>query len=170
MLALILTTILYIWVVWVALHALPIKQLAQSDAPFAVILAHTPWMAKAISIIGLVAILNGALVQILMGSRMLFGLSRDGRLPSFLNKLSHKQIPINATIFVAALVWIFALALPLITLARLTSGIILVVFTLVNVSAVVIALQRKQYTAAAIAVTGAVLSILFFGAGVSGIH
>jgi len=170
MLALTLTTILYLWVAWVALHSLPLKQLAQSDAPFAVMLAHTPWMAKAISIIGLVAIMNGALVQILMGSRMLFGLSRDGRLPSFLNKLSRKHIPINATIFVAALVWIFALALPLITLAKLTSGIILVVFTLVNVSAVVIALQKKQYTAAAIAVTGAVLSILFVGAGVSGSH
>jgi APA family basic amino acid/polyamine antiporter len=170
MLALTLTTILYIWVAWVALHSLPIKELVQSDAPFAVMLAHTPWMAKAISIIGLVAIINGALVQILMGSRMLFGLSRDGRLPSFLNKLNRKHIPINATIFVAALVWIFALALPLITLAKLTSGIILVVFTLVNVSAVVIALQKKQYAAAAIAVTGAVLSILFVGISVSGSH
>jgi amino acid transporter len=168
MLALILTTILYIWVAWVALHSLPIKELAESDAPFAVMLAHTPWMAKAISVIGLIAIMNGALVQILMGSRMLFGLSRDGRLPSYLNKLNRKHIPINATIFVAALVWIFALALPLITLAKLTSGIILVVFTLVNVSAVVIALQKKQYAAAAIAVTGAVLSIFFVVIGISG--
>lgn len=170
MLALTLTTVLYIWVAWVALHSLPIKQLAQSDAPFAVMLAHTPWMAKAISIIGLVAIINGALVQILMGSRMLFGLSRDGRLPGFLNKLSHKQIPINATIFVAALVWIFAIALPLITLAKLTSGIILVVFTLVNVSAVVIAVRNKQHVAATIALIGALLSMLFVVAGVGGSH
>jgi len=170
MLALTLTTVLYIWVAWVALHSLPIKQLAQSDAPFAVMLAHTPWMAKAISVIGLVAIINGALVQILMGSRMLFGLSRDGRLPGFLNKLSHKQIPINATIFVAALVWIFAIALPLITLAKLTSGIILVVFTLVNVSAVVIAVRNKQHVAATIALIGALLSMLFVVAGVGGSH
>lgn len=170
MLALILTTILYVVVVWVALHSLPIKELAQSDAPFAVMLAHTPWMAKGISVIGLIAIMNGALVQILMGSRMLFGLSRDRRLPNFLNKLSHKQIPINATILVAALVWIFALALPLITLAKLTSGIMLVVFTLVNVSAVVIAFQKKQYAAVAIAITGAVLSILFVGIGIRDSH
>lgn len=170
MLALTVTTILYVWVAWVALHAVPIRQLAQSDAPFAVMLAHTPWMAKAISIIGLVAIMNGALVQILMGSRMLFGLSREGRLPRFLNKLSPQQIPINATIFVASLVWIFALALPLITLAKLTSGIVLVVFTLVNVAAVVIALKKKQYTAAAIAVMGAALSVLFVVGGFIGQH
>jgi amino acid transporter len=87
--------------------------------------------------------------------------------PAYFNKINRKHIPINATIFVTVLVWIFALALPLITLAKLTSGIILVVFTLVNVSAVVIALQKKQY-AAAIAVTGAVLSILFVGVSIIG--
>ncbi len=170
MLALTLITILYLLVAWVSLHSLPINQLAQSDAPFAAMLAHTPWLAKSISLIGLIAIINGALVQMLMGSRMLFGLSRDGRLPTFLNKLNKKQIPINATLLVAILVWIFALALPLITLAKLTSGIILVVFTLVNFSAVVIASQKRQYAAAAIAVTGAILSILFIGSGVSGSH
>ena len=170
MLALITTTILYLLVAWVALHALPINQLAQSDAPFAAMLAHTPWMAKAISLIGLFAIINGALVQILMGSRMLFGLSRDGYLPAFLNNLNSKHIPINATFLVTALVWVFALTLPLITLAKLTSGIILVIFTLVNVSAVVIALQKRLYAAAAIAMVGAVLSILFVSSGVSGSH
>lgn len=170
MLALIVTTISYFLVAWVALNALPISQLAQSDAPFAAMLAHTPWLAKVISLIGLIAIINGALVQILMGSRMLFGLSRDEHLPAFLNKLNSKQIPINATFLVAALVWIFALMLPLLTLAKLTSGIILVVFTLVNASAVVIALQKKQYVAAVVAVTGAVLSVLFVSVAASGSH
>lgn len=170
MLALILTTSLYLLVAWVALHALPINELAESDAPFAAMLAHTPWLAKGISLIGLIAIINGALVQILMGSRMLFGLSRDGHLPSFLNKLNRQHIPINATWFVAVLVWVFALALPLLTLAKLTSGIILIVFTLVNASAVVIALQKKQYSVAIIAVIGAVLCLLFVSSGVIGGH
>lgn len=170
MLALTLTTVLYLLVAWVALHALPINQLAESDAPFVAMLAHTPWLAKVIGLIGLIAIINGALVQMLMGSRMLFGLSRDGRLPTLLNKLSSQQIPINATIVVAVLVWMFALLLPLITLAKLTSGIILVVFTLVNVSAVVIASQKRQYTAAAIALIGAVLCVFFVGNGISGSH
>lgn len=170
MLALVLTTILYLLVAWVAMHALPISQLAQSDAPFAAMLAHTPWLAKSISLIGLVAIVNGALVQILMGSRMLFGLSRDGRLPAFLHTLNSKHIPINATLLVAVLVWVFALALPLITLAKLTSGIILIVFTVVNVAAVIIAMGKKQHVSAFIALTGAVLSILFVGGGISGSH
>jgi len=170
MLALILTTTLYLIVAWVALHALPIQLLAESDAPFAAMLSHTPWLAKSISLIGLIAILNGALVQILMGARMLFGLSRDGHLPSFLHKLNAKHIPINATILVSALIWVFAIALPLLTLAKLTSGIILIVFTLVNASALVIALQKKQYGVAVIAVLGATLCLCFVVSGLANSH
>ena len=157
-------------IAWVALHALPVDELAQSDAPFAAMLAHTPWLTKTISVIGLIAIINGALVQILMGSRMLFGLSRDHRLPSFLSTLNARQIPIKATYCVVALVWLFALALPLLTLAKLTSGIILVVFTLVNASAFTIALQKRQHMTATIAVVGTLLSLLFVVSGVGGSH
>lgn len=167
LLALALTTVLYVGVAWAALSSLPIDQLAQSDAPFSVMLAHTPWMAKAISVVGLIAIINGALVQLLMGSRMLFGLSREGRLPQFLSRLSSQQIPINATSLVVVLVWAFAVALPLITLAKLTSGIILFVFTLVNASAVVIAFRKKNYVAVVIAAIGVVLSTTFVWVGVS---
>ena len=170
MLALILTTGLYLLVAWVALHALPIQALAESDAPFADMLAHIPWLAKCISLIGLIAIINGALVQILMGSRMLFGLSRQGYLPAFLTQLSDKHIPINATLLVVSLVWVFAIALPLLTLAKLTSGIILVVFTLVNAAAVVLAWRKKQYTVVAIGVIGTGLCILFASSGLAGSH
>ena len=170
MLALTITTFLYLLVAWVALHALPIQQLAESDAPFAAMLAHTPWLAKTISLIGLIAIINGALVQILMGSRMLFGLSRDRHLPAFLTVLNSKHIPINATYCVVALVLLFALTLPLLTLAKLTSGIILIVFTLVNAAAFVIALQKQKYASASVAVIGTVLSLLFVISGVSGSH
>jgi len=170
MLALLITSGLYMLVVWVALNALPINQLADSDAPFSMILAHEPWLAKIISLIGLIAIINGALVQILMGARMLFGLSRDGLLPKMLTKLSTKQIPINATLLVAILVWLFALWLPLLTLAKLTSGIILMVFTLVNASAVIVGYRKQHYGTVVIAMIGTALSLLFVVSGVSGTH
>lgn len=170
MLALVITSGLYLLVAWVAMQALPISELSKSDAPFAAILAHTPWVAKSVSVIGLIAIINGALVQILMGSRMLFGLSRDGHLPSSLSKLNRKSIPINATLITAAIIWIFALTLPLIVLAKLTSGIILIVFILVNASAAVIALKEKHYFATTIAIIGAILCLLFLTSGVVGGH
>ncbi len=170
MMALVITTVLYLLVAWTALRALPVDQLAESDAPFAAMLAHRPWLAKLISVIGLVAIVNGALVQILMGSRMLFGLSRDEHLPRFLYAVNSKLVPINATLVTAALIWLFAVALPLLMLAKLTSGIILVVFALVNAAAVVISLRKQKRGVAAIAMIGAVLCVLFIGSGVSGSH
>lgn len=170
MLALVITTCLYLLVAWVALHALPIEELSKSDAPFAAMLAHVPLIAKGVSVIGLLAIINGALVQILMGSRMLFGLSREGHLPRFLTKLNDKSIPIVATLITAAMVWIFALALPLLTLAKLTSGIILLVFILVNASAAVIALKDKRYKTTVVAAIGVLLCLLFLTSGVVGSH
>lgn len=170
MFALIITTSLYILVAWVALNAMPVHELARSDAPFAEMLAYSPMLAKSVSVIGLIAIINGALVQILMGSRMLFGLSRDGHLHSFLNKLNNKAIPINATLVTIAMVWLFALTLPLITLAKLTSGIILVVFILVNAAATVIAAREGCYSSMIVAVIGAILCMLFVMSGVSGSH
>ena len=169
-LALIITTVLYLLVAWVALNSLPLDQLVASEAPFATMLADTPWLAKGISLIGLIAIINGALVQILMGSRILFGLSRDQLLPRCFHQVNAKKIPINATLFVAALVWVFALTLPLLTLAKLTSGIILIVFTMVNVAAVVIAIKQKNLRAEVIAILGAILCLLFAFSGLSGSH
>lgn len=170
LLALTFTTFLYLVVAWIALRALPLGELAASDAPFAAMLSHSPVLAKSISLIGLVAIINGALVQILMGSRMLFGLSRNGQLPAFLHTLNNRQVPLNATLVVVCLVWLFAVALPLLSLAKLTSGIILVVFTLINAAAVVIGFRKGQWSAVVIAGIGALLSLLFILNGVGGAH
>lgn len=161
MISLVVTSILYLVTVWVALQSLAIEALASSDAPFAEMLGHTPWLAKMVSLIGLVAIINGALVQILMGSRILFGLSRRDQMPRLFSTLNASDIPITATLFVSALVWLFALALPLLTLAKLTSGIVLIVFTLVNASAFVIARRNKHHLAAVIALMGVVISLAF---------
>lgn len=170
MLALAVTTTLYLLTAWVAIRSMPIDELAASDAPFATMLSHIPWLSKAISVIGLIAIINGALVQILMGSRMLFGLSRQGHLPQFLSSLGAGKVPQNATLFVSALVLLFALWLPLLTLAKLTSAIVLTVFTLVNAAAFIIALRKQQRIPASLAGVGVLLSIFFMIAGTSSAH
>jgi len=51
------------------------------------------------------------------------------------------QTPINATILVVVLILIVALALPLETLARVTSFCLLVIFALVNLSLLLIKLR-----------------------------
>lgn len=132
--ALVLAAILYLLVALVAVLSLPPAQLAASVAPLALIFEHaTGYSPTLIAAISLFAVFNGALIQIIMASRMLYGMSSAGWLPGMFAQVSkHTGTPVIATVAAASGVLIFALALPLATLAKATSTIVLVVFALVN--------------------------------------
>jgi basic amino acid/polyamine antiporter, APA family len=86
-----------------------------------------------------IATLNGIIVQIIMASRVLYGLARLGDLPAPLARVSGRtHTPLVATALATIVVLALALALPLHNLAELTSRLTLVVFTIVNVSLIVI--------------------------------
>ena len=139
-LTLIITTLLYFIISLVAVTALPLAELTNSKAPLADIYEHnTGNQPYLISGIGIFAVLNGALIQIIMASRIVYGLSQRGHLPPLVGKVNAKtQTPVNATILVAVGVLILALALPLLILAQFTSAITLTVFCLVNISLIAI--------------------------------
>ena len=87
------------------------------------------------SFIALVATLNGIIVQIIMSSRVLYGLARQGDLPGAFATVSERtRTPVIATAVTTALVLALALMLPLHHLAEVTSRLTLVVFAVVNVS------------------------------------
>ena len=142
-LTLALSTLLYVLVVWVALVAVPSEELAQSKAPLALVFERlTGASPRTMSLIAIVATLNGIIVQIIMASRVLYGLARQGELPAFFGAVnSATQTPINATAVTTALVLVFAVLLPLHHLADLTSRITLVVFALVNLALIRIKAQ-----------------------------
>jgi amino acid transporter len=87
------------------------------------------------SVISIFAVVNGALIQIIMGSRILYGMSRQGWLPALFGRVWRKtQTPVAATIATAGGVLVLALWLPLVTLAKSTSFLVLVIFSLMNLS------------------------------------
>jgi amino acid transporter len=135
-LTLALSTLLYVLVVWVALVAVPREELAQSKAPLALVFERlTGASPRTMSLIAIVATLNGIIVQVIMSSRVLYGLARQGELPAFFGAVnSATRTPLNATAVTTALVLVFAVLLPLHHLADLTSRITLVVFALVNLA------------------------------------
>lgn len=131
---LVITTTLYLLVSAISVTAVPQAELIASDAPLSLVFERTSGMDGGIlSGVAVFAVLNGALIQMIMGSRILFGLSRQGWLPKFLG-LVHpgRQTPIIATIVIAGAVLALALLFPLVGLATATSYITLTVFTLVN--------------------------------------
>lgn len=143
-LTLVITTIIYLLVSVVATFTLPVAQVAESDAPLSLIYTEiTGRSPLLITLIGLVAVFNGALIQIIMGSRVLYGLAQRGqffRACAEINKRTHT--PIIATVAVVIAVLVFALALPLENLARLTSLIVLFVFAVVNLSLFVLKVRQ----------------------------
>ncbi len=154
-LALIVTTVLYGLVAWAAINALPPVELAASDAPFASLVAgsdHVPvW---AITVVSLVAVTNGALIQIIMGARVLYGLAGKQLLPAWLYRVHpQRRIPVNATLLIGAVVLVLALLLPLEMLARITSAITLLVFAMVNLSLIVLKRRGQLATSPALEVT-----------------
>lgn len=136
-LALILAAFLYVLVALVAVLSLDVESLATSEAPLVdvVAAAGNADAGPMIAVFSLLSVTNSALAQIIMASRIIYGMSRDGALPAWFASVSAKtNTPIRATLFTGFVVTLFALALPLVTLAEITSFIILGVFTLVNAS------------------------------------
>lgn len=134
--AIVISTVLYLLVALVAVLALPPAELAQSRAPLALIYERATGSAPVlISLISLFAVMNGALIQIIMASRVLYGMSREGWLHKAFGKVhARTRTPVFSTVVAAALVLVLALWLPLVTLAKITSFVILIVFALINLS------------------------------------
>jgi basic amino acid/polyamine antiporter, APA family len=135
-LTLVISTLLYVCVVWIALVAVGHAELATSDAPLALVFERLTGLSpRSMSLIALVATLNGIIVQIIMSSRVLYGLARQGDLPAAFAKVGKRtRTPVVATALTTALVLALALTLPLHDLAEGTSRLTLVVFAVVNLS------------------------------------
>ena len=146
MLALTVSTLFYVSVSIAAVSSLPIATLAHHDAPFALIIEQNSEIpVSVISLISLIAILNGALVQIVMGARVLYGMAEQDLAPRFLGVIHPEtRTPAAATAFIAMLLLIMALWLPIVELARITSFIILTIFALVSLSLFIIKIREKQ--------------------------
>ena len=133
---LVVTTAIYLALGLVAVLTVPTAELAASDAPIALIIERSgAGDGRWISVIAILAVLNGALIQIIMASRVLYGLASQGWLPVRLASVHPgRRTPMLATSIATLIVLGFALALPLETLARATSLVTLVIFALVNLA------------------------------------
>jgi len=138
-------TSIYVMVAAVAVLAVPLDQLSASKAPvgllFERIMGSSPLV---ITLIAIVATLNGVIIQMIMVSRVIYGLSRQGSIPSFLGKVyPYTQTPVIATLLVMFVILILALLFPIELLAELTSSVALCIFVLINLSLCLIKLRES---------------------------
>jgi len=136
LIAVVVSTLLYAGVSTVAVLVIEPNQLATSNAPLADVYQKiTNKSPVLLSVIGLFAVINGALIQIVMASRLLYGMSKNAWLPKFLSAVNpFTNTPIASTLVVVFIVLVLSLLFHLVTLAQMTSYIVLSVFALVNFS------------------------------------
>ncbi|WP_133126860.1 APC family permease [Legionella nagasakiensis] len=139
-----IATLLYLLVALAMILALPMDELAKSDAPLATFIAAKGFSPNLIALISLVAIINGALVQVIMASRVIYGMANQQNAPQCLATVHPRtQTPVVATLLVVTIILILALWFNIEALAKLTSTIILCVFMMIHLALIRIKWQKK---------------------------
>ncbi|MEL6964144.1 MAG: amino acid permease [Pseudomonadota bacterium] len=140
---LVVSSSLYFLVALVAVAVVPLDQLGLSEAPLALVFeTATGRSTEMISLIAIFAVLNGVMIQMIMSSRILYGIARENWIPSaFAYVHPVTRTPVVATAVVAVAVALLALTLPILRLAEMTSYLVLTVFTIVNLALVRIKLR-----------------------------
>ncbi len=147
--AMVVATLIYMAVAITAVSVMPWKELAASKAPLMdVAKAAAPWFRNIDSVylvITLFAIGNTALLNYIMGSRLLYGMSRQGLLPAPLGRVHPKRrTPHFAILVLFGVVTALILSGGVKQLAESTVLLLLMVFSVVNFSLVVLKLRPGE--------------------------
>lgn len=149
MLTLIISLVLYMAIAAVVVRAVPLAQLRDSAAPLALLFTGQPAAVQlAFTVIAVFATLNGVLIQMIMASRLIYGLARQGNLPGVLARVNPAtRTPVIATLVTVALILSLALFFPIGELAKLTARFMLIVFALANSALLVIRVRETRMPA-----------------------
>ncbi len=172
--SILISALLYIVISTVALFALDLNLIAGSEKPLAILYETiTGEQAIIISLISLISISNGILVLLIMGSRMLYGMATEWRIPRWFAKTTSggsNPLASLSVMYVAILIGI--IAFPLITLVSYTNLLIFVIFSLVNISLLLLKKNEQQtceryehnfHVPAFVPILGMLINILFLG-------
>ena len=132
-----ITTILYVLVGIATVSLASLEGLASSDAPlaYAVSAPLGPFAYDLLAVIALLTTFNTVLVLLIVSSRIVYGMSREGALPKFLGTLNKRtRTPIFASILILAFTLAFLPLGKVGVIAKVTSFGSLVTFALVNVA------------------------------------
>lgn len=142
-----LSAMLYVLLCITALGALPVQELAASAAPMVTLLEYSGYPgATIVAVLGLLAITNGALAQLIMAARVLYGLSQQRQLPAWLASVHPgRHTPWAATVVATGFTMSLTMIGGLVLLAQLTSALILLIFTMVNLALVALLRQEKRH-------------------------
>jgi APA family basic amino acid/polyamine antiporter len=163
---LLIAGVVYLAVTLVASMAVPTGRLAGSDGPLLEVVQIGPLSmpTQVFSAIALFALANGALINMIMASRVVYGMSCEGILPRLLGRVGRRrQTPWVAIVGTTAIATVLIVSGDLGDLADTTVLLLLGVFTAVNVAVLVLrrdSVPHRHFRApTAIPVIGTIVSI-----------
>jgi len=145
---LLLAGILYFLVTFMASAVVPAGALSESDGPLLEVVRQGALgiPEKLFSAIALLAVANGALINLIMASRLLFGMSKQGIIPGAFGRVHpRRHTPWVAIIFTTALCMVLIVIGDLSQLAATTVTLLLLVFAAVNVAVLVLRSDRVRH-------------------------
>jgi amino acid transporter len=131
----------YIVVTLIAGMAVPVDTLSESDGPLLEVVQLGPlaMSTKVFSAIALFALTNGALINMIMASRLIYGMAAQGIVPRGLGRVhGGRRTPWVAIVFVALLAFALVALGDLETLADTTVLLLLAVFVCVNLAVLIL--------------------------------
>jgi basic amino acid/polyamine antiporter, APA family len=134
---------LYLLVTIGASVVVPTNDLASSSGPLLEVVKQGPLgiNEKVFSAIGLLALANGALINMIMASRLLYGMAEEGVVPRQLGTIhGGRRTPWVAILFTTAIAAVLVITADLVKLADTTVALLVIVFAIVN--ATVLYLRR----------------------------
>ncbi|HYI37460.1 MAG TPA: APC family permease [Thermoleophilaceae bacterium] len=137
-----ITGVIYVLVSISAIALVPADALSEGETPLLqVVEAGAPGFPLGLfGVITMFAVANTALINMLMASRLVYGLSKERVLPPLLGKVHRsRRTPVTAILFTTALAYgliTFVGAVP--ALGGTTALLLLIVFTVVNVAVLVL--------------------------------
>jgi len=139
--ALLTAGVVYMLVALASSIALPANQLAESSGPLLAVVAATGvgipvWV---FSLIALVAVANGALLTMIMASRLTFGMAEQGLMPRVLGRvLAGRRTPWVAIIATTVVAMVLTMIGDIASLAETVVLLLLLVFISTNVAVLVL--------------------------------
>jgi basic amino acid/polyamine antiporter, APA family len=163
--AMAVTATIYLVVAVIASTLVPSAQLAEAEsgALLTVVQTASPaFPAIVFAAITLFAVTNTALINMMMASRLLYGMANEKIIPNVFGRVHpNRRTPWFAIVVTSALAVVLVLLLDISELGSMTSLLLLVVFTIVNIAVLVLRRETADHphfrTPTAIPVLAAVL-------------
>lgn len=147
MLSVLITTIIYILVSLASIRTVGWEQLANSSAPLAYIAEQKLGQQGHIilSAIALFATASTILITLVAGARMIYGMAKDGTLPSKLGLIHHKtKTPWIAVVLIFVVSFGFSFIGDIVIVANIVVFAVVITFFMINLSVILLRYVRPE--------------------------